>query len=491
MRKLVFAVLAGSALLLGANAAAAQSITIAIGSEPTTLDPQVQDDGGERAINDNIYETLMRREADGTLVPGLAAEMPVQVDAVTWEFKLREGVRFSNGEAFDADAVVYSVERVLDPALNSEQFTFYASIGGVEKVDALTVRIATKGPDLILPARMYWMKMVPPQHAQSPDFATRPVGTGPYVMSRWNRGNEILLERNPDYWGEAPQIEQVLYRFVGESGTRLSGLMAGEFDIITNLLPEFIGQVPQAAHVVGLELPIIILNTMEGVTADPRVRQALNYAVDKEALAEALFEGHAEVAQGQLLAPSFFGYNPAVTAYPYDPDKARALLAEAGAEGATVELVGTAGRWLKDRELVETVAAFWADVGLDTRVRIFEFGEYLNRLFDRQTRPPGVFVVSSNELLDADRPFTAYYHKGGSGASNDDARLAELVEQARVETDEAQRLALYHEAVQIAHDGAYFVWLLNIEDIYGLSERLRWQPRVDAKLLVKEMRVEG
>jgi peptide/nickel transport system substrate-binding protein len=478
-----------SLVLLGGVQVQAQEIAIALGSEPTTLDPQLREDGGERAVNDNIYETLMARSPDGELVPGLAAEVPRLVDPDTWEIRLRKGIVFHNGEPFDADAVVFSVQRIIDPQFNSEQISFFNTIQSAEKVDAHTVRIHTDGPDPILLSRLYWMKMVPPKYAADPKFAEAPVGTGPYRFVSWNRGQEIRLEANEKYWAEPPQVRKVTYRFVEEPGTRLAGLMAGEFDLITNLLPEFTGQVPQAIHILGLEHPIIILNADGGPTQDVRVRKALNYAVDKEALAEGLFEGYAQVEPGQLLSPSFFGFNPEVDAYPYNPQKARALLREAGAGNLTVELIGTAGRWLKDRELVEAVAAYWEEVGVKTQVRIFEFNEYLNRLFDRKTRGDAIFVVSSNELLDADKSFSAYYRAGGIGSSNSDEKLAALIDAARTETDTEKRRSLYHQAVQRAWDQAYFVWLLNIEDIYGLSKRVQWKGRVDAKLLVKEMKV--
>lgn len=481
---------AGAALAVGmATSAFAAEVTIAIGSEPTTLDPQARDDGGERAINDNIFETLMARTPMGELVPGLAAAAPTQIDDSTWEFALREGVSFHNGEAFDAAAVVYSVERIIDPEFNSEQSSFFSTIVGAEAVDPLTVRILTDGPDPILPARMYWMKMVPPAYAESEDFGTMPVGTGPYVFGDWQRGSAITLTANPDYWGAAPAIDTVNYRFVEESGTRLAGLLSGEYDLITNLQPEFVDQVPKAAHVTGLELPIVILSANSGPTQDVRVRQALNYAVDKQVLAENLFEGYAQVAHGQLLAPSFFGYNPDVDGYAYDPDKARALLEEAGAVGVEVELIGTSGRWLKDRELVEVIGGYWQEVGITPVVRIFEFDEYLNRLFDRETRGDAIFVVSSNELLDADRPFSAYYSMNGIGASNQDADMAAMIDAARTETDVAAREDLYYQVVQHAFDEAYFLWLLNIEDVYGMSEQLDWTPRVDAKILVSEMAI--
>jgi peptide/nickel transport system substrate-binding protein len=476
--------------LLAALPAAAQEITVALGSEPTTLDPQLREDGGERAVNDNIYETLMARKPDGTLLPGLAASEPRLLDPTTWEVKLRPGIKFHNGEPCNADAVVHSVKRIIDPKFNSEQMSFFITIKGAEKVDDLTVKIFTAGPDPILLSRLYWMKMVPPGHSKDPKFAETPVGTGPYKFVRWARGQNIILEANPAYWGQTPEIKKVTYRFVSDPGTRLAGLKAGEFDVITNLLPEFTKQVPQAIHILGLELPIIILNADSGVTKDVRVRQALNYAVDKAALAQGLFEGFAQIAQGQLLSPSFFGFNKDVKAYSYDPEKAKALLKEAGAAGATVELIGTAGRWLKDREMVEAVAAYWDKVGIKAKVRIFEFNEYLNRLFDRKTRADAIFVVSSNELLDADKSFSAYYKAGGIGSSNTDKDLAAWIDAARTETDVKKRAALYHQAVKRAYDQAYFLWLLNIEDVYGLSKRMSWPGRVDAKMLVSEMRMK-
>jgi peptide/nickel transport system substrate-binding protein len=476
-----------SVLFAGSVWAKTETVTIALGSEPTTLDPQIREDGGERAVNDNIYDTVLTRTPEGDLIPSLATEMPKLVAPDTWEVTLRPGIRFHNGELLNAEALVYSIRRVIDPEFNSEQISFFSTIKDARATGDLTIHVITNGPDPILPSRLYWLKVVPPRHSKDPGFAENPVGTGPYRFVSWQRGQHIDLVRNDDYWGETPQIASVRYRFIEEPGTRLAGLMAGEFDLITNLLPEFTSHVPKSVNVLGLEHPIIILNADSGITKDLRVRQALNFAVNKMALANGLFEGYAQVAQGQLLSPSFFGYNDQVTAYPYNPDQAKKLIEEAGVKGKTVELIGTSGRWLKDRDLVEAVAGYWQQAGLNVNVRIFEFNEYLNRLFDRKTRADAIFVVSSNELLDADKSFSAYYKSGGVGASNTDSTLASLIDAARSETDMEKRESLYHEAVKLAYDQAYFVWLLNIEDIYGLSQRLEWPGRVDARLLVQEM----
>ncbi len=473
----------------GGGGGDSSSITIALGSEPTTLDPQIREDGGERAVNDNVYETLLARDADGALKPLLAADMPEQIDDTTWEVTIREGIEFHNGEPLDAEAVAASFNRIIDPELASEQASFFDGITSIEAVDDVTVRFTTEGPDPVFASRLYWIKIVAPEHSQADDFAENPIGTGPYRFVEWNRGNNIVIERNADYWGDAPSIEQVTYKFVSEPGTRLSGLLSGEFDLITNLLPEDVERAPKHASVLGLEHPVMILNAMDGPTADLEVRQAMNYAIDKEALAENLYGGFAEVDQCQILSPSYAGFNEDLEAYPYDPEKAQQLIADAGAEGASIQVVSTSGRWLKDREITEAVAGYWTEAGLNVEVQIFEFDEYLDRLFDRETRAPAIFVTSSNELLDASRVAASYYRMDGVGASNEDAELADLLDQAAVETDVDAREELYAQATQLACDQAYFAFLLNIEDVYGMSERLQWEPRVDAKLIVSEMSV--
>lgn len=471
--------------------AAGGEITISLGSEPTSLDPHTVDDGGERAINDNIYETLLTRTPEGELAPGLATALPTQIDETTWEFTLRDGVSFHNGEPFNAASVVATVERIrrLIEAEATDQSGFFGSITGAEAVDDLTVRITTDGPDGVLPARMYWLKMVPASAADSDDLSDEPIGTGPYTFGEFVRGDHITLEANPDYWGDAPDISEVRYVFIEEPGTRLAGLLSGEYDLITNLQPEDVDRAPKSAHVQGQEHPVLILDADEGITADPEVRKALNLAVDKDAIVESLFGGLATVDAGQLLSPSIVGHDDDLEPYAYDPDAAKQMLEEAGVAGQSITLVGTSGRWLKDRELVEAVAGYWEAAGLTVDLQVMEFGAYLDELFNRDARADAIFVSSSNDLLDADRQLSTYYQAGGVGSSNTDQALSDLVTRGRQTTDQDERASIYNEAVDLAYDGAYFVWLVNNEDIYGMSDRLSWQPRVDAKLLLAEMSV--
>jgi peptide/nickel transport system substrate-binding protein len=470
------------------------SITIALGSEPTSLDPHLVDDGGERAINDNIYETLLARTPEGELIPSLATDLPTQVDDTTWEFTLRDDVTFHDGTPFNADAVVATIERMIGliEAGETDNDGFYSTITGAEAVDPQTVRITTEGPDGVLPARMYWLKIVTPADAAKEDLSDAPNGTGPYTFGSRETGVSIVLNANPEYWGDAPSVATVTYEFVSEGGTRLAGLKSGEYDLITNLPPQDVEQAPKAANIQGQENPTIILDVDEGITADENVRRALNLAIDKEAIAAQVYGGYAQVVNSQLLAPSILGHNPELEPFPYDPDEAKRLIEEAGVAGESITLVGeSSGRWLRDRELVEAIAGFWTEAGLDVDLQTPEFGAYLDILFDRENRQDAIFVSSSNDILDPSRQLNTYYSMEGVGSSNTNQELADLVAQGQSTLDPEERDPIYQEAVKIAADGAYFAFLVSNEDLYGLSERLQWTPRVDSKLLVKDMSVTG
>jgi peptide/nickel transport system substrate-binding protein len=478
----------------GGEAVEGADITIALGGEPSTLDPQLVDSGFERAVNDNIYETLLTRGPVGELsVDGLAADMPEQVKPNMWEFTLRDGIKWQNGDSFTANDVVASVERIIDPDFGSEQGSFFATITGARAVDDLTVDIITNGPDPVLPSRMYWMKIVPESASQEEGFDENPVGTGPYRFVEWARGDHITLERNPDYWGDNPSnIQTVTYNFVPEAATRLSGLLSGQYDLAPNLLPEDTQAAPKFASVRGLEHAMVVLNETAGLTSDVRVRRALNYAIDKEAIVDELFQGYANVDPCQPMDPTWFGFNPSLEPYPYDPDRAKQLIEQAGANGAPLELVGTAGRWLKDREVIEAVANFWRDAGLDVKVSIFDLGEYSKRLLHGgKNIPDAIFVSSSNEIFDADRNLTAYLQPNFLGGANNDPRMTKLLTVARTETNTDKRERLYHQVLDISCNEAYLVNLYNSEDIYGMTQNFKWEPRVDAKILVKEMEVTG
>ena len=470
-------------------------IVMAIGSDPSTLDPQFPDDGNMRTVNDNVYEVLIGRDPKTEALVPVLAESYSQKDATTWEVKLRKGVKFQNGEDFNADAAAASVKRIVDPKYKSELLSFVSTIKDAKAVDATTLSIITDGPDPILPARLTWLAMVPPKYSAEKDFNNKPVGTGPYKFVEWVKGDHVTLQANNDYWGKKPAIQTVVIRTIPEAATRVAALRANEVDLIRDLPPESAAQAPKTAAQPGLEFPWIRINTFKGKLADPRVRQALNYAVDKAALAKSLYSGYAVVAEGQLLTPGHFGYNKDLKAYAFDPAKAKQLLKDAGAEGLELSFVGESGRWLKDKELVEAVAGYLQAVGLKPKVQIVEWSAWLDLLFAGPDKAPDLLYSShDNSLLDADRTFTALFHSktetAGGQSAYKNPELDKLIDSSRTETDVAKRTANYNKVAQIIYDEAPTIFLLNLQNIYGLSKRLNWTPRLDGRIFFNEMTVQ-
>ena len=240
--------------------------------------PAPVDDGGERAINDNIYETLLTRDAAGELGPGLATDLPTQIDDTTWEFTLRDDVTFHDGTPFNADSVVASVDRMIRLIADekTDNSGFYSTLAGRRRSTTTPCDITTTEPDGVLPARMYWLKIVAPGTEDSDDLSDAPNGTGPYKFVGRETGVSIELAANPDYWGGAPSIANVHYEFVTEGGTRLAGLKSGQYRPHHQPGPEDVDQAPQPIRRSRRRSTrCCMLDADEGITADPNVRLAL------------------------------------------------------------------------------------------------------------------------------------------------------------------------------------------------------------------------
>ena len=468
-------------------------IVIGLGTEPGSLDPQAVDQFAMFTINDNVFDKLVTRNAAGDLVPGVATDLGTPVDATTWQYTVQEGVSFHNGEPLNADAVVHSVLRIIDPDYATPLKDNLGTVVGAEKVDEYTVNILTSGPDPLIPTRMTLLYIVPPEASQSAGFGENPVGSGAYRFVSWDRGIAVELEANPDYRGGASSVSTARFTFIEEYGTRLAGVLNDEIDLMTDLLPEDNARVDQSwTTPTGLKQFIVSLNARAGSPVeDVRIRQALNHAVDKEAIAEGLFSGIGEILQGQMLNPNWFGFNPDLDPYPYDPDRARELLAEAGATGLEIQLVSLVGNSLLDRETTEAVAAYWGEVGVNAEIFIPEFSEYIDRLIDRENRPDAIFVPHDNILFDGDRTLSAYYHSQGCCGSMDPSEADEWIDAGQTEIDQAARLKLYQDVGQAGHDGAWYVWLISIPNVFAGTDRIDWSARADGLIHLVDIGVSS
>jgi peptide/nickel transport system substrate-binding protein len=444
----------------------------------------------------NIYDTLVGRDAALALRPGLALSWRA-VEPTTWEFKLRPGVKFHNGEPCNAQAVKFSFERMLDPKTKWPGAGALRLIKAVAVADDATVRLTTERPWPLLPRFLgYYGTVVPPGYlAQGGEDALvrRPVGTGPYRFVRWVKDDRVELEASPDYWGGRPRINRVVFRAIPAESSRLAELLAGSVHLINIVPPELFKPIQDSSRarlVEGKSLSVyfLIYNLVniakDRPLADRRVRQALGHAVDRQAiLASIMHKVGAPVPT--VCTELMLGCDPSVTASAYDPERARALLREAGyANGFDFTITGTSGAYPGDRDIALAVADQISRVGVRAKVNITEYGVQLKAVQARQLAEDAWFTRFTDFFgLSQIIPFRAFYSKGEwSLWRPGHPEFDRLVEAANVATDEAQIRDLSRRVQVLYKEEAPAISLFTAPNVYGMHPDLDWTPRPDLLL---------
>jgi peptide/nickel transport system substrate-binding protein len=498
----VLAVSAGLGLVVtmgavvGTQAQSPGTVVVAQGTDLTTGDPAKSTELATIAILVNIYDTLVRRDADLKLKPGLALSWRA-VDPTTWEFRLRRGVRFHDGEPLNAEAVKFSFDRMLDPKTHWPGAGSLRLIKAVTVVDDSTVRIATETPWPEMPRFLgYYGMIVPPGYLkQNGDDALvrRPVGTGPYRFVRWVKDDRVELEANPAYWGGRPNIGRVVFRVIPTHAARVAELLAGSVQLANLLPPELFSAVTTSSKlklVVGKSLSVffVIYNLVniakDKPLADPRVRQALNYAINRQAiLASVMHNVGTPVAT--FCTEVMEGCDASIPPFPYDPNKARALLSEAGyANGFDFTISGTNGSYPGDRDIVLAVADQLNRIGVRTHVDVTEIGVQLRAVLDRKLPENGWFTRFTDFFgISTIIPLRAFYSPGEwSQWRPGDARFNQLVEAAQAAPDEAKLRDISRRLQAMYKEDAPAITLFGAPNANGMSRDLEYTPRPDLEL---------
>lgn len=482
------------------------TLTITMGMEPPTLDPQMCTGMPNLGIIRLIAETVTDAHYQtGELIPHLAERWDASPDATTWTLYLRKGVKFHDGTPFNATAVKFTIDRILDPKVGATVGGAYAMIKSVEIKDTYTVVIKTDPHPPFM--RLFWYgpsAIVSPTQVQKlgADFHKQLVGTGPYKLVEHVRGSHIKLVANSEYWGGKPKIDTIIVKPITEAGARLMALEAGEVDFVYHVPPADIPRLeknPNIQIILGMPTRAMhaAMNTQWGPFKDKKVRQALNYAVDKNAINQRIFQGRAEVMDAPINNRSF-GYYKAGP-YPYDPAKAKQLLKEAGyPDGFEITLRYGKGRWLMGDEVVEALQSYLAAVGVKVKVEGLEWAAYRAkaRLGVDKTDSQLDFGGLGGVTLDADRSLNeltkvAWPPGGLEQMFYYNARFEEVFYAARATTDEKERIAYYKEAIQIVWEDAPRIFLYFEPQIYAARKTVRGVGvRHDETIWVKGASVE-
>jgi len=479
--------------------ARSKEVVIALGAEPRTMLAVTIVDWTTNAQLEHIYDRLLDRDPR-TLKPKpmLATGWKI-VNDTTWEFTLRQGVRFHNGEAFNADSVKATMEYLQNPANKSHYAAYWKLVKEVQVVDDHTVRLVTEKPwpslidrvsltdFLVLPAKA--LRELGPAK-----LAEKPIGTGPFRFVEWKRDERLVLEKNPDYWQGPADVSRVTFRFIPEFSARLASLLSGEIDIMKDVPPHAVEGVERSGHAkiraaVSSRINYLALvNLKPGPMQDLRVRRALNHGVNVDELIAQVLRWRATKICGPL-SPANVDYAP-VECYKHDPTRAVALLKEAGYDAAKLQLTldTPSGRYPLDKDVSLAIAAQLQRIGIKVNVVVNEWGTHLDKIKNRNTGDlfflgwgPSLFGQAVIEpLFQANQTYSSY----GNHAAFD-AKIA----QAITLVEPKARAAAYAELQRLAHDEAAWVPLWQQHDLYGVASHIEWSPRADEKVWMYEAKV--
>ena len=483
-------------------------LTVAVAQEPTHLEATLA--AAETNCNGclNVMESLVSRNfSTGEVLPLLATGWE-RVDDSTIQFTLREGVTFHDGSPLNAEAVAVSINYMWEAELVNDLTGFVGGTLSAEAVDEYTVNVSAAKVDPILLEKMYFVVISSAKQIQEAEdtYSTQLVGTGPYMMEEWRRGESITYVVNPDWWGhddpEAARgkisFDKLIWRFLPEDTVRAAAAQAGEVDIAQFVTPD---QCSTAANDESLRCASVAsVETMfarmgnKGLFEDIRVRKAFNLAIDKELIVNTILGGAATIT-GQIVNATATGHNPNIQPYPYDPDEARALLEAAAADGVDVgqefTLASRQGLHAGHVEVIQAIGAMLSDVGFNPTVAVMPPDTFNPNFSHNWAEVEGQPIwtavhLHGNEILDLWFSYVSYFVCEGPTSLYCNPDVDRLWEEARSLSGEARDLKL-QEAAQVAYDDYAHGLIAHMDLAYLISEDLNWDVKLDHRLQAKEM----
>lgn len=514
-------VAAVSALALAATAAArAQSLTLAVGAPVTSLDPHYHQLSPNNAAAGMLFDRLVNTDGQARMTPGLAESWQAVAPNV-WEFRLRRGVRFHNGNAFTAEDVAFTIQRVPNVPNSPSSFAIYTRpIRSVEIVDEHTIRLTTEGPYPLLPqdlTNVYILDRETHQNATTEDFnaGRAAIGTGPFRLVTYRNGDRIELERNDAYFGDRPAWQRVNYRMITNDSARTAALLAGDVEAIDQVptadLAKLRGDQRLAlSQAIGLRLiflgldhlrtdasPFVTDNDGRPIPRNPlkdlRVRRALSMAIDRQAIAERVMEGAATPA-GQFLPPGVFSHVPDLGPPRFDPDGARRLLAEAGfPNGFRIQLNGPNDRYPNDGRIVQVIGQMWTRIGVRTAVEAQPWTTFVARAARQDF---SAFLIGWGSNPEGSHPLrnlvATFDREKGYGASNrgrySNPELDQMLEAALRELDDARRERTLQDAQRLAMEDVALIPLHIQTNIWAMRRSLAHEARADELTRAQDFR---
>jgi peptide/nickel transport system substrate-binding protein len=459
------------------------TLRIVLSQEPPTLEPcESSLTSTGIVVRSNITEPLIERDPNsGDLAPLLATEWH-QTSANQWTFKVRDGVTFSNGAPFTAKDAAYSIDRAVNSELNCnvDGYVFGDDKLELQTPDDKTLVVGTKEPDPILPLRISFVEIVP-QGTSMTEKVREPIGTGPYAIEDWEYGQKLFLKRNDTYWGKKPAFAKAEYQWRSEGSVRAAMITNDETDIAVSLGPE------DGAGDLGLpfqnnETTALRMQATEAPLNDIRVRQAINYAVNRTGIVKALFRGLGDPAS-QLIPSGVVGYNDQLALWPHDPDKAKQLIAEAKADGVPVDkqirLIGRTAQFPKISETIEVLQSEFTEIGLNVKIEMMDTSNqllYQLRPFPEGAGPYLLMIMHGNQAGDAAFTMDQYMLSDGPQAAYGTPEFDKKIKAAEALTGQQRQDAFAKLFAEEPQDIMQMAYIAHMKGILGKSPRVAYTP---------------
>jgi len=474
------------------------TVVVGMVADATNLDCQLHTDCGTHAmLNGNLYEALVKYGPTRQPVPLLATGWEM-INDLTWRFYLRKGVRFHNGEPFNAEAVKWNFDRFMDESFPTSGWAYLAvrtTVKEVRVVDSYTVDFVTKEPDALFMAGIPWIVMLPPEYIETKgdSWVEKPVGTGPMCFGDWKRDQQLVLERSDTYWGSLPEVERLIFRPIPETAARVAALRAGEVDIVYWISPELAADVEATPGLKKAIAPAerfiyLGLDALDPPLDDRRVRQALNYAVNIPEIVEFILQGYATAPVVGAFFPVTIGFDPGIEPYSYNPEKARELLKEAGYDGLDVTLSVTPGieGALKLKEVSEAMAGQMAKAGINLSIEFVDSARFWELYSNRAYQ---MYFLTWGSSPESGRHLFSLFHSEVRGYYWANSETDKLLDQYVTTLDVNDRAKVGRILQAHLQEEAPYIFMYIEDGIYGLNARIDWNPTGTRWIDVKEIDV--
>jgi peptide/nickel transport system substrate-binding protein len=479
------------ATFLSAPAFAKDTFVVDLVNEPSSLDPQKQWNPDSYYVYRNVFDNLLTRDNDGKIVPQIATEWDYKSPSEV-VFKLRDDVKFHDGEPLTAEDVAFSVSRIIDPAFKSPQISQFNKIKSAEATGENEVTIVTDGPYPVLLAQLVKLSIVPKHVVEKVGddaFNANPVGSGPYKFGNWERGSMVGLVRNEDYWGTKGPFEKVEFRAVPDAATRVADLQAGNADLVVTIDADQAKQVEASGSAKVLSalterIGYLKLNPSLAPLDDAKVRQAIAMAIDKQGIVEGLLGGFDKPAT-QMASDTYFGYVPDLQNVAFDPEAARKIVEETGA-GKTKLSFATSPVF--DQRIVQALAQMLTDVGFNVEIQLTDMAAYLKRAQSDPAQQANLaFGRWSCACQDVDGVLFPLLHSSSSWSSLRNPEIDALLDKARNTLDEKERQDAYAEVAKFVADEVPIEPLYEAAVLYGAAPNLEWTPTANESMFLNRM----